>query len=148
MHGGKVLGLMAELFYRVATDDTAVGSVDRDTAHTEGILHPSGIVLIRPVRRANVLAFKIYLLSMRRSSLWITAGATLLGLAVVLAAIGVSLFGTYSACESAVPHVECALPDFAGAFGLAGLVALLGVLFLIGGFSKRDRAKRALVGTS
>lgn len=37
---------MAELLYRVSADDTAEGSVDRDRAHAEGVLHRSGIVFL------------------------------------------------------------------------------------------------------
>jgi isopentenyldiphosphate isomerase len=38
---------MAELLYRVARDDTVEGSVERDRAHAEGILHRSGIVFLK-----------------------------------------------------------------------------------------------------
>jgi len=38
---------MAELLYRVTPDDAVEGSVDRDKAHAEGVLHRSGIVFLR-----------------------------------------------------------------------------------------------------
>lgn len=38
---------MTELLYRVTPDDTEDGSVERDRAHAEGILHRSGIVFLR-----------------------------------------------------------------------------------------------------
>jgi len=38
---------MAELLYRVTPDDAVEGSVDRDRAHTEGVLHRSGTVFLR-----------------------------------------------------------------------------------------------------
>lgn len=37
---------MPELLYRVGVDDTEEGSVDRDRAHAEGILHRSGVVFL------------------------------------------------------------------------------------------------------
>ncbi len=47
MRNGRVPGSMAELLYRVTPDDTVEGSVDRDRAHAEGVLHRSGIVFLR-----------------------------------------------------------------------------------------------------
>ena len=38
---------MTELLYRVTEDDRVLGSVDRDTAHREGVLHRSGTVFVR-----------------------------------------------------------------------------------------------------
>lgn len=38
---------MTELLYWVTEDDTVLGSVDRDRAHAEGILHRSGIVFLQ-----------------------------------------------------------------------------------------------------
>lgn len=37
---------MVELLYRVTADDVVEGSVERDRAHAEGILHRSGVVLL------------------------------------------------------------------------------------------------------
>ena len=38
---------MAELLYRVTEQDTVLGSVLRDVAHAEGVLHRSGIVFLK-----------------------------------------------------------------------------------------------------
>jgi hypothetical protein len=81
---------------------------------------------------------------MRRWWSWIMAGASFLGLAMVLLAIGFAMYDTYIACESMVPHIPCAKPDFVGLFGSAGIIAPLGVFSLLVGFLKRERAKRAV----
>ena len=38
---------LAELLYRVTPDDRALGPVDRELAHADGVLHRSGVVFLR-----------------------------------------------------------------------------------------------------
>jgi isopentenyl-diphosphate delta-isomerase len=38
---------MAELLYRVTAEDAVEGSVERDRAHVEGVLHRSGVVFLK-----------------------------------------------------------------------------------------------------
>ena len=38
---------MAELLYRVTAEDAVEGSVERDRAHAEGVLHRSGVVFLK-----------------------------------------------------------------------------------------------------
>ncbi len=47
MRSGNLHSTMAELLYRVAADDTVEGSVERDRAHADAVLHRSGIVFLR-----------------------------------------------------------------------------------------------------
>lgn len=47
MRDRTLLPAMVEFLYRVTAEDTVEGSVERDRAHAEGVLHRSGVVFLK-----------------------------------------------------------------------------------------------------
>ena len=72
-------------------------------------------------------------------------GAVMLSLGIGLVFTGAVEYQSYASCGSTVPHIACAMGDFAGEIGLGALLGLAGAgLMVLSNSGYADERRRAV----